>query len=115
MKMPPLSNPPTDGTDPTVDSAARPGRVEAATGGTLLAFSDDWGRHPSSCQHLARHLIDRHMILWVNTIGTRPPRFDFETVRRTVGKLRHWVRPNGASGIDGNPSGPIVLNPKMWP
>ena len=23
---------------------------------TLLVFSDDWGRHPSSCQHLIKRL-----------------------------------------------------------
>ena len=37
----------------------------------ILIFSDDWGRHPSSCQHLARRLLRRHRVLWVNTIGMR--------------------------------------------
>ena len=24
---------------------------------SLLVFADDWGRHPSSCQHLVRELL----------------------------------------------------------
>jgi glycosyltransferase involved in cell wall biosynthesis len=70
----------------------------------LLVFADDWGRHPSSCQHLVRHLLPRRPVVWVNTIGTRPPRLDWPTVKRGVEKLRGWL---GFS--------PSVLNPVMWP
>ena len=48
----------------------------------LLVFSDDWGRHPSSCQHLVRHLLPRRRVTWVNTIGMRPPRLDLATAKR---------------------------------
>ena len=37
---------------------------------SFLVFADDWGRHPSSCQHLIRQLLARYPVLWVNTIGT---------------------------------------------
>src|SRR5205807_318898 len=56
----------------------------------LIVFSDDWGRHPSSCQHLVSHLLDRFEVTWVNTIGTRPPRISIDTFRRGCEKLRHW-------------------------
>jgi glycosyltransferase involved in cell wall biosynthesis len=79
----------------------------------LLVFSDDWGRHPSSCQHLIRHLLDRHPVTWVNTIGTRKPRLDLATIRRALGKLAQWVRP--ARGGSAGPANPRVLNPRMWP
>ena len=49
---------------------------------TLLVFADDWGRSPSSSQHLMRQLLDRYRVLWVNTIGMRPPRFNLSTLRR---------------------------------
>jgi hypothetical protein len=58
----------------------------------LLVFSDDWGRHPSSCQHLISHLLPTRQVVWVNTIGTRPPRLDLATVKRGFEKLRQWVR-----------------------
>jgi glycosyltransferase involved in cell wall biosynthesis len=81
--------------------------------GSLLVFADDWGRHPSSCQHLIRQLLLRHPTCWVNTIGTRPPRLDRETLRRGFEKLREWTQPrrplpNATEGIQ-------VISPVMWP
>lgn len=79
----------------------------------LLIFADDWGRHPSSCQHLIRCLLPRHRVAWVNTIGTRPPRFDVATLRRGFEKLRHWSQK--ASAATQESLNPRVLSPRMWP
>lgn len=80
----------------------------------LLVFSDDWGRHPSSCQHLVRRLLPRYPVVWVNTIGTRPPRLDRLTFRRGFEKLRAWSggERRGAAGSAANPR---VLSPVHWP
>jgi glycosyltransferase involved in cell wall biosynthesis len=86
----------------------------AAAPHPLLVFSDDWGRHPSSCQHLVRRLLDRYEVYWVNTIGTRTPRLDLATVRRGLEKLRHWARPSGGRR-HALPAHLHVLSPKMWP
>jgi glycosyltransferase involved in cell wall biosynthesis len=80
---------------------------------SLLVFADDWGRHPSSCQHLVRRLLGRYEVYWVNTIGTRKPRLDLATLRRGLEKVRHWLRPAGAA--EPLPPGLHVLNPRMWP
>lgn len=81
--------------------------------GPLVVFSDDWGRHPSSCQHLVRHLLPHRRVIWVNTIGTRPPKLDLHTVQRAFEKGRDWLkrtpRPETA------PDNPLVVSPKMWP
>lgn len=79
----------------------------------LLVFADDWGRHPSSCQHLVRRLLDRRAVTWVNTIGMRPPRLDLLTLKRGLGKVRQWLRPAPAAAPEA--VGPRVLNPRMWP
>ncbi len=84
------------------------------TPSTLLVFADDWGRHPSSCQHLISQLLRSHDVIWVNTIGMRAPGFDLATVRRGVEKLAHWFRASEKSGDD-RPARLRVLNPKMWP
>ena len=78
----------------------------------LLVFADDWGRHPSSCQHLVRELLPTRAVVWVNTIGTRPPRLDLSTLRRAAGKLRTW---GGAKPAEASEPGPRVVSPKMWP
>jgi glycosyltransferase involved in cell wall biosynthesis len=92
----------------------------------LLVFADDWGRHPSSCQHLIRHLLPRRQVVWVNTIGTRPPRLDWTTAKRVAGKLREWVSvgqavPDAGAGERQaqpdlpKPAAPRIVSPKMWP
>jgi glycosyltransferase involved in cell wall biosynthesis len=79
-----------------------------------LVFADDWGRHPSSCQHLVRHLLADHPVHWINTIGTRTPRLDLATLRRGLEKLRHWVRRKRGEP-QALPANLRVHNPRMWP
>lgn len=79
----------------------------------LLVFSDDWGRHPSSCQHLIRRLLPEYQVWWVNTIGMRRPAFDRVTLARGLGRLWDWL--GRADTSSSQPSNPRVLNPKMWP
>lgn len=78
----------------------------------LVVFSDDWGRHPSSCQHLVSRLLPTRPVVWVNTIGTRPPRLDRATLTRGVEKLKQW---RGAPSPAPGEAAPRVLNPRMWP
>jgi glycosyltransferase involved in cell wall biosynthesis len=58
----------------------------------LVVFADDWGRHPSSCQHLVRRLREDLDVLWVNSIGTRRVRANRLTLRRGLEKFRNWRR-----------------------
>ncbi len=98
----------------------------------LIVFSDDFGRHPSSCQHLVGELLERnwdccgsgdcpgcrvYQVLWVNTIGTRRPGLSWADLSRAAGKLRGWVgAPDGTTADGtGSPEGLTVINPKMWP
>lgn len=80
----------------------------------LIVFSDDWGRHPSSCQHLIGQMLPRRRVVWVNTIGTRPPRLNWATLQRGFEKLKQWMSAGRSEPADSR-SGPEVLNPKMWP
>jgi hypothetical protein len=82
--------------------------------GSLVVFSDDWGRHPSSCQHLIAQLLPRWRVFWFNTIGTRPPRLDLLTFKRGSEKLREWLV--GRSRHAGpQHEQPQVASPIMWP
>lgn len=80
----------------------------------LVVFSDDWGRHPSSCQHLVRHLLPGCEVSWVNTIGTRSPRVNLATVSRGFEKFSQWRR-RALVTKHTTTSQPQVLNPLMWP
>jgi glycosyltransferase involved in cell wall biosynthesis len=82
----------------------------------LVVFADDWGRHPSSCQHLVGKLLAHREVIWVNTIGTRPPRFDWSTAARAAGKLRAWTSAGSSHDTAAaTPLSPRILAPRMWP
>ncbi len=51
----------------------------------LIVFGEDWGSHPSSTQHLVRHLAQDRGVVWVNSIGLRRP--GLRDMGRAVRKL----------------------------
>ncbi len=54
----------------------------------------------------------------MNTIGTRPPRLDWGTAKRVMGKLRQWVKPssfNRDAETSERSVAPRIVAPKMWP
>ncbi len=78
----------------------------------FIVFSDDWGRHPFSCQHIMKHFLNNNnRIIWVNTIGMRKPKLTIYDMVRSVEKLRSWV-----SSHNGNiQENLIILSPFMIP
>lgn len=103
-----VENPGATGRTGGIGDPSAPGRSG------LLVFSDDWGRHPSSCQHLVGRLLARHRVAWVNTIGMRPPRLDRSTFRRVAEKLRGRSRRLAEAPPDAAPA-PRIFEPAMWP
>lgn len=78
----------------------------------FIVFSDDWGRHPFSCQHIVQQLLPESRVLWVNTIGMRRPRVNMADLRRSVQKLRSFVGPKGGIKL---PDNLTILSPPMLP
>ncbi len=58
----------------------------------LIVFGEDWGGHPSSTQHLVRHLAADRRVVWVDSIKLRRPRFGAADLARAVAKLRAAAR-----------------------
>ncbi|MBS1809166.1 MAG: glycosyltransferase [Acidobacteria bacterium] len=85
----------------------------------FLVFSDDWGEHPSSCQHLFQILTHQHPTIWVNTVGLRLPQFTVHDTVKGVRKLSAMLglrQLNGANGNNGhNGHSPHVCVPLMTP
>jgi len=82
----------------------------------LWFFSDDWGRHPSSCSICSAASFPRASHL-VNTIGLRTPRLSVYDVRRAFQVIFSWLKPSPGSPKDTpGASGPAprVLRPAMW-
>lgn len=56
------------------------------TPAALVAFAEDWGRHPSSTQHLLSRLAQRRDVIWVNSIGLRRPSLSLADMGRVADK-----------------------------
>lgn len=80
-----------------------------------VVFSDDWGKHPSSCQHIVRHLAARHRIEWINTIGMRSPRPTLVDLRKAVEKVGSMLRGPADEPAGSLPGRLTVHQPAMLP
>ena len=80
----------------------------------FIVFSDDWGVHPSSCQHLFRRICVEHPTIWVNTVGMRLPRPTLEDLKRAARKIRAMVAP-AKDKPAAQSTGPTVCSPLMTP
>jgi glycosyltransferase involved in cell wall biosynthesis len=81
----------------------------------FIVFSDDWGRHPSSCEHLIRQLLPEHNVIWVNTIGYRSPGFSAYDVKRAGEKILSWFTTGRDKTGDGAPGNLTVISPVIIP
>ncbi|MDZ4165684.1 MAG: glycosyltransferase [Smithellaceae bacterium] len=89
-------------------------KAAVLSGRDFVVFSDDWGRHPFSCQHIIQHFLPQNNILWVNTIGMRLPRLTTYDVKRAVEKILSWTVPSSGSAQT-LPDGLRVIAPVMIP
>lgn len=81
----------------------------------FLVFSDDWGEHPSSCQHIFRHIARNHRVLWVNTIGMRNPTLSWTDARKVIVKVSKMFRRKRSSAAKGKDEHVTVSQPFMLP
>ena len=81
----------------------------------FIVFSDDWGVHPSSSQHIFKFLLPDHKVAWLNTVGMRRPTLTRHDFGKAVSKLSAMFRRGGRSEAVAKAPAPLVLQPKMIP
>ena len=79
----------------------------------LVVFGDDWGRHPSSIQHLTRNLLPGYRVDWINTIGARMPKLRRADFRRVFEKLTAFAE--GAREVPSRTGNLRVHSTVTWP
>ena len=82
------------------------------TGKNFIVFSDDWGRHPFSCQHLMRQFLPFNRALWVHTVGMRRPSLSLYDLRRSIQKLGSFIVRDEPVNLPDNLD---TLSPVMFP
>ncbi len=83
-------------------------------GRDFLVFSDDWGRHPFSCQHLMEQFRPHNRLLWVHTIGLRTPQLTVYDCMRSLEKIRSWCSGSGDEALR-LPDNLRIVSPVMLP
>jgi len=68
----------------------------------FVVFGDDWGRYPSTMQHVFRHVAARYPVIWVNGIGHRVPQLNWRDLKRGWEKI---IRTSGQA-----PAAPAVVD-----
>lgn len=84
----------------------------------LIVFGEDWGRHPTSTQHLVRRLANDRKVVWINSVGMRRPRLGLRDLKR-IGQKLHSMS-NGRSTPQQSavlPDNMTIIEPKVvpWP
>ncbi|MFT7682559.1 MAG: hypothetical protein ACI935_002034 [Moritella dasanensis] len=86
-----------------------------------IVFGEDWGRHPSSTQHLMKCMATQHQVFWVNSIGLRRPRLnDGKRIIEKFKQLKRATRNNFNQGetpqlTDAQPLGILAPVAIPWP
>jgi len=60
----------------------------------IICFAEDWGRLPSSTQHLMRGLSKTHKILWIDSLGLRTPSPSKADFIRIINKVKKFFSSN---------------------
>jgi glycosyltransferase involved in cell wall biosynthesis len=81
----------------------------------FVVFSDDWGVHPSSSQHIFRHIAKQHPVAWINTVGMRRPRLTLSDLRKAFSKLSGMIFGANKSARTSEDDSIRVLQPLMIP
>lgn len=60
----------------------------------IVIFGDDWGRYPSTIQHIGQALQQQgYRILWVGSLALRQPEFTLADVKRIIEKMQQMHAP----------------------
>ncbi len=80
----------------------------------IIVFSDDWGRFPSTLQHIIKFLLPQIIeVIWIGSLGLRKPELSLKDLRRVFEKLKRIF--TKTSSTDREESDIILLNPFVIP
>ncbi|WP_372765763.1 glycosyltransferase [Pseudoalteromonas sp.] len=54
----------------------------------FVVFAEDWGRHPSSTQHIFKVIAEQYQVTWFNSVGMRKPKLNLTDLGRVYSKLK---------------------------
>ncbi len=68
----------------------------------IIVFGDDWGRYPSTLQHIMKELIKYNKLVWIGSLGLRKPKFSILDIKRILEKLKNMFVKKQVTKTDEN-------------
>ncbi|WP_299016400.1 glycosyltransferase [uncultured Photobacterium sp.] len=85
----------------------------------FLVFGEDWGRHPSSTQHILTTQFKNYDVIWINSIGLRQPTFSWRDLKRISEKIQASIKPPSDKAFTSLPAHSLkptaIIKPLVWP
>jgi glycosyltransferase involved in cell wall biosynthesis len=80
---------------------------------TVIIFGDDWGRYPSTVQHIGKVLKKGNTLLWIGSLGLRKPRVSLYDLKRMIEKAKNIFRKRNA--VVNNDESVVLVDPFVIP
>ena len=81
----------------------------------IIIFNDDWGRFPSTLQHIARVLMKNgNRVFWIGSLGLRKPKLTLSDLKRAAQKVLRVVFKSGKKNTAADIS-PVLIFPFVIP
>jgi glycosyltransferase involved in cell wall biosynthesis len=77
----------------------------------IIVFGEDWGRFPSTTQHIVKVFLKYNRIMWIGSLGHRKPEFTLADIKRVIEKVLNILRPKPLS----EKSDVITIHPIIIP
>ncbi|PSW19155.1 glycosyltransferase family 1 protein [Photobacterium sanctipauli] len=81
----------------------------------FLVFGEDWGRHPSSSQHILQVISQDYDVHWINSIGLRQPKIALRDLKRIWEKIRARATPPRQVTPANTTPPATIIKPLVWP
>lgn len=78
----------------------------------FVVFGDDWGRYPSTLQHIMKELIKYNKLIWIGSLGLRKPKFSILDLKRIFEKVKNIFIKKEVAILDQNIT---ILHPFVLP
>mgnify|MGYP005837283963 CR=1 FL=1 len=84
-------------------------------GRNIIIFGEDWGRFPSTTQHIGRVLLNYNRVIWIGSLAHRKPNISFKDVMRILEKLKNIFKLSKNKITAVSSEHPILIHPFIIP
>lgn len=81
----------------------------------IIIFNDDWGRYPSTLQHIARVLMKHNnRVFWIGSLGLRMPKINLSDFKRAFQKIVKMLAKKDETKLEAELK-PVLIFPFVIP